>query len=165
MALDNLSAMILKDLYAKVTPQDFGNIFQHAVAIVLRQTRPGLYELGGAGNPDIVWGASGWEVKTAPRNCPIKAACLAAMVNRANQRLVFLDTTAAPYTLYVCDFTGFVTKHVANGQAETTCTPGREPRLPVEETELEQGLGELLRAVNSALYEGAHELYETARES
>lgn len=150
--LDNLASMLLQELSDKLSEQDFGNVFQDLVTHALAAKRPGLAAQGNAGNPDLTWQGWGWEIKTGPRSCPISKACLAAMGNYAHQRLVFLDTTSTPFPLHVCDFTPFVQTNVGNGQESTACTPGHlGTAVQYEETELCDGLGNLLRAVNTAL--------------
>lgn len=147
--LDNLASIILEKTAAAMSPQDFGNVFQDLVEVSFRHgNRPGLAAQGNAGNPDFFWndGAKswGWEVKSSEQNsCPATEAAVKAMQQFTNKRLVYLNTSVAPFTLYVADLEGF---------AGDSFNPSQLPNLEDEERELAASLNELLRCMNSALY-------------
>ena len=147
--LDNLASLILEKTAAAMNAQDFGNVFQDLVEVSLRHAnRPGLAAQGNAGNPDFFWndGAEswGWEVKSSQGvACPAAPAAVAAMAQFMHKRLVYLNTSVAPYTLYVADLDGF---------AGAQFNPCQLPHRANEELELAASLNELLRCMNSALY-------------
>jgi len=147
--LDNLASLILENTAAAMGPQDFGNVFQDLVEVSLRHAnRPGLAAQGNAGNPDHFWNDGttswGWEVKSYnTAACTAEPAAVAAMAQFTHKRLIYLNTTVAPYTLHVTDLEGF---------AGTQFNPSQLSERDEEERELAASLNELLRCMNSVLY-------------
>lgn len=158
--LDNLASHILKQTDVAINdPSAFGNVWQEMVRICLSVNRPGLARQGGAGNPDFIWQAQGWEVKSGSQTCQISQDCVVAMTALKNPRLVHLDKTSPPYIIRCSDISGFLAQNHAwadgGGQATVSCTPGRLSADQIsEEMELKKNLEALLRSANSSLYEG-----------
>ena len=104
--LTNSAVILLEALLIKRGPQEFGSWFQDAVASALGTmgSYRGCYTNPGAGQPDIIAGGTGFEVKsTSDGTVALEGNYQAIRTHYQHFKLVGLRTDVKPYPLWVIE--------------------------------------------------------------
>ena len=130
MKTPSIAAVVLFErCLVKQTPQACGSFFQRAVAHALARVNgyQGCYQNPGAGQPDIIAGTTGFEVKsTESGRIELAGNYEAIRPHYKDFRLVALRTDIRPFALWVLQISQTVPRVITLGTAIDPLTPPDE---------------------------------------